>query len=563
MFDEEQLNRLEPIPGKPGWLVDPQTGKVFNESDFIDNRDNVDNDDYNNNNKNAYAEGRDKETSDKGDQQDVPTEPKEESISDEKEKNDTQTNNGEGGEPPQKTELGEDGSDLGNGEVMPTAEGGFGDGLGWQDAVSVATSDDHTEAAKKIIEREAKEEFKRQAKKKLVEAGGEVSAELLLTIVGIVLLVLILIGLVGTIIMAIVGYGDESSITEPESGTGITIICLDAGHGGADPGATNGAFKESEMNLKIVLELKPKLENAGYKIVTTRLNNDYLDANNNSAEESRARSEYCSNEGANLMYRVHLDASTSPQKTFHIAPRPDQTNIYDVSLSYAQNIHSKMISALGSLVVGGGSPITDGGVLKESVDYQPSNPLQGNIKANELNLPIIWLEALAINNAGISWIENASNRDSLTTAIVEGFLEAIPPETGSFGDNVLAKARTQLGKPYVWGGCHTIYKDPAYENGCPNYDCSGFSSWSWWWGSNQTVTIDENTSALWANKNDSSRYIYFTDISQAQAGDLVLKPSHVGIYIGDSKYIHAPSTGDVVKEAGVGTVSFFLRPITN
>ena len=46
---------------------------------------------------------------------------------------------------------------------------------------------------------------------------------------------------------------------------------------------------------------------------------------------------------------------------------------------------------------------------------------------------------------------------------------------------------------------------------------------------------------------------FHVDQKDIQAGDIVLfkgsssPPSHVGIYIGDDKYIHAPKTGDVVK----------------
>lgn len=48
------------------------------------------------------------------------------------------------------------------------------------------------------------------------------------------------------------------------------IILLDAGHGGDDPGSGNGGAKESTYNLKILLELKELLEDAGYTVYATR-----------------------------------------------------------------------------------------------------------------------------------------------------------------------------------------------------------------------------------------------------------------------------------------------------
>ena len=49
--------------------------------------------------------------------------------------------------------------------------------------------------------------------------------------------------------------------------------------------------------------------------------------------------------------------------------------------------------------------------------------------------------------------------------------------------------------------------------------------------------------------------------NDAQPGDIVWRKEHMGIYLGNDKYIHAPQTGDVVKvSSGVGSFSCAIRP---
>ncbi len=48
------------------------------------------------------------------------------------------------------------------------------------------------------------------------------------------------------------------------------IIYIDPGHGGADPGALYKKIEEQEINLKIALKLKQKLETMGSTVYLTR-----------------------------------------------------------------------------------------------------------------------------------------------------------------------------------------------------------------------------------------------------------------------------------------------------
>ena len=48
------------------------------------------------------------------------------------------------------------------------------------------------------------------------------------------------------------------------------VICVDAGHGGSDPGAVNGKYHEKNAALGIALKIGDKLTQKGHKVVYTR-----------------------------------------------------------------------------------------------------------------------------------------------------------------------------------------------------------------------------------------------------------------------------------------------------
>ena len=94
--------------------------------------------------------------------------------------------------------------------------------------------------------------------------------------------------------------------------------------------------------------------------------------------------------------------------------------------------------------------------------------------------------------------------------------------------DVIAYAKAQLGKPYVWGA-----------QGPNSFDCSGF-----------TYYVFKNKAGITLPRNSSAQSTYgkYVKKSELRAGDLVFfdtnganngAVSHVGLYIGDGKMIHA------------------------
>ena len=97
---------------------------------------------------------------------------------------------------------------------------------------------------------------------------------------------------------------------------------------------------------------------------------------------------------------------------------------------------------------------------------------------------------------------------------------------------VLDYAAKFLGVPYVYGG-----STPS------GFDCSGFTSYVY---KNTVCSIERVAQAQFDTTTRVSR-------DELLPGDLVFfgssaySISHVGIYVGDDEFIHAPHTGDVVK----------------
>ncbi|MFD8327784.1 C40 family peptidase [Streptomyces lydicus] len=100
-------------------------------------------------------------------------------------------------------------------------------------------------------------------------------------------------------------------------------------------------------------------------------------------------------------------------------------------------------------------------------------------------------------------------------------------------EKALAFARAQIGKPYVWGA-----------TGPSSYDCSGLTQAAW-----KAAGVDLPRTT-WDQVKVGQRVA----TSDLQPGDLVFffdDISHVGMYIGGGKMIHAPHPGADVREESI------------
>lgn len=100
----------------------------------------------------------------------------------------------------------------------------------------------------------------------------------------------------------------------------------------------------------------------------------------------------------------------------------------------------------------------------------------------------------------------------------------------SLGTTVARIAARQTGTPYRYGGSTTS-----------GFDCSGLVHYAY---AQAGVSLPRTTAALW-------RYAQPVARPELRPGDILFfdidgKVSHVGLYLGGERFVHAPSSGRVV-----------------
>lgn len=94
--------------------------------------------------------------------------------------------------------------------------------------------------------------------------------------------------------------GGSSSDSSGE--TSGLVVCIDAGHGGKDDGATGNSIVEKDMNLKIAKKVGEYLKDGGAKVYYTRTSDEYVSLTD--------RTDYADEKGCNLFVSIHCNSST-------------------------------------------------------------------------------------------------------------------------------------------------------------------------------------------------------------------------------------------------------------
>lgn len=115
-----------------------------------------------------------------------------------------------------------------------------------------------------------------------------------------------------------------------------TVVVLDAGHGGSDPGAQRGDVNEADVTMAIINKLKKVLEGKGARIVMTRSDNTFVSL------EERVR--ITNQVNPNLFLSVHINSlqSTSDIRGIETYYQTEQ------SRPLAARVHESLVTGLGA-----------------------------------------------------------------------------------------------------------------------------------------------------------------------------------------------------------------------
>ncbi|WP_299530282.1 C40 family peptidase [uncultured Streptomyces sp.] len=141
-------------------------------------------------------------------------------------------------------------------------------------------------------------------------------------------------------------------------------------------------------------------------------------------------------------------------------------------------------------------------------------------------------------------LEQDAQKAAQAAWLGSGALADVDADASKAGRTAVAFATGQLGKPYVWGA-----------EGPDTYDCSGLTSQAW---AAAKHPIPRTSQEQW-------RQLPHIGIGDMRPGDLIIyhdDASHVGMYVGDGKIVHAPRPGRNVTVAGAGSMEILgvVRP---
>jgi len=146
--------------------------------------------------------------------------------------------------------------------------------------------------------------------------------------------------------------------------------------------------------------------------------------------------------------------------------------------------------------------------------------------------------ALAVAACGHDQVRRVSSGDAHSASPSR----PLPGRVRSTGEEAAVVAVRQIGVPYLYGGSTTR-----------GFDCSGLVQYAWSAAGKQ---IPRTTTEQW-------RRLAPVTSNNIRVGDLLFfnidgQISHVGLYLGDRRFVHAPSSGRDVTVASLDS-EFYRR----
>ena len=233
---------------------------------------------------------------------------------------------------------------------------------------------------------------------------------------------------------------------------------------------------------------------------------------------------------------------TDPSEEVPSTPDPETPNKPDVGNNNNNNGSNNSNNNNNNSNSGNSSNQTNpsGSNNNGNTQREPNHPNNGSSNGGTNNA------SSRPNTANQSSIENPSSASS--DFVVKSPIDAVlPTNTTNVQQAIVREAFKHLGKPYVWGA-----------KGPNTFDCSGLTYYVYMKATGHYI-------GGWTGEQQYAGTQI--PVSQAQPGDLVFwGPSsgvthHVGIYIGNGQFIHAPQPGDKVRVTSISdfTPDFAVR----
>jgi N-acetylmuramoyl-L-alanine amidase len=200
------------------------------------------------------------------------------------------------------------------------------------------------------------------------------------------------------------------------AGRRLRTICLDAGHGGKEPGLKSGAHLEKGFTLELAQEVRKRLVSAGFRVVMTRSTDTYVDLAERTAIARR--------EGADILVSLHFNAAPTS------ASEAGGVEVYALTPEGARSTNVSNDTGPFGAATGNASDAENlllaYSIQKSLVKQLPGIHDRGVRRARFLvlrlaEMPAVLVEAGFMSNPDDArWIYSATGRGKTAQAIVDG-----------------------------------------------------------------------------------------------------------------------------------------------
>ena len=254
-----------------------------------------------------------------------------------------------------------------------------------------------------------------------------------------------------------------------------------------------------KIDRKLVKELQDKQDSLNEKVNSLDKKNKELVKVNEETQKSLSEFEAKKAEQQVLVEQAEVEQAQFDRQFLSVSERELVTGQYSVIDNSSSSI-TQLQSAISQ--------------LRDLRD----NQIKSEIVKNELNEKI---EAAKSKVAQLEAAQAAANKPNRGDSTVS-----------ATGNAIVDYAYKFLGTPYVYGA-----------TGPNSFDCSGFTQY-----------VFKNAAGINLSRTTYTQINEGVPVSREnlQPGDLIFTHAgHVGIYVGNNQFIHAPRTGDVVKVSSV------------